>query len=395
MTPWRDRARRIGISAAARLLSMRAARLQRPRRLLLIRPDHIGDLLLTGPALAALRLALPDAELTLLVGPWSEEVARRGPAVDRVETCRFPGFSRAPKRSAIEPYQTLLAEARRLRGRFDLAVIVRPDHWWGALLAALAGVPARLGYATPLTAPLLTEALALPPGIHASRLSLELARRASGLAGGSWPAETPGPVFRLRDDELAWADRILTDDPRPLVLLHPGSGSPLKDWPAQHWATVADALSARGAHLVVSGGPDDPATPRAVAAAMQSPALLLAGKTTLGQLGALCQRATLVLGVDSGPLHLAAALGTPTLRLYGPTDEAIFGPLDHLGNSGALAPPPDHGVLTKPLPCRPCGNLLAPPCGARSEPACLLGVTTDRVVATALECWDAIHRARD
>ena len=106
---------------------------------------------------------------------------------------------------------------------------------------------------------------------------------------------------------------------------------------------------------------------------MQSPALLLVGKTTLGQLGALCKRAMLVLGVDSGPLHLAAALGTPTLRLYGPTDEAIFGPLDHLGDSGAPAPPPNHHVLTNPLPCRPCGNLLAPPCGARSEPACLLG----------------------
>ena len=125
---------------------------------------------------------------------------------------------------------------------------------------------------------------------------------------------------------------------------------------------------------------------------MQRPALLLAGKTTLGQLGALCKRATLVLGVDSGPLHLAAALGTPTLRLYGSTDEAIFGPLDHLGDSGALAPPPNHDVLTSPLACRPCGNLLAPPCGARFEPACLLGVATDRVVAAALNRWDAVRR---
>jgi ADP-heptose:LPS heptosyltransferase len=329
------------------------------------------------------------------VGPWSEEMARRGPAVDRVETCPFPGFSRAPKRSVIEPYRTLVTEAQQLRGRFDLAVILRPDHWWGALLAALAGVSGRLGYASPLTTPLLTEALALPSGVHASRLSLELARRVSVLADGSWPTETPGPVFRLRDDELAWADRILAADPRPLVLLHPGSGSPLKDWPAQRWTTVADALSARGARLVISGGPDDPVTPRAVAAAMQSPALLLAGKTTLGQLGALCKRATLVLGVDSGPLHLAAALGTPTLRLYGPTDEVIFGPLDHLGDSGALVPPANHGVLTNPLACRPCGNLLAPPCGARSEPACLLGITTDQAVATALECWDAVRRSRD
>jgi ADP-heptose:LPS heptosyltransferase len=392
--PWRDRARRIGISAAAHLLPTRTAAEQPPRRLLLIRPDHLGDLLLTGPALAALRTALPEAELSLLVGPWSEEVARRGPAVDRVETCPFPGFSRAPKRSVIEPYQTLLTEARRLRGRFDLAVILRPDHWWGALLAALAGVPSRLGYASPLTVPLLTEALALPSGVHASRLSLTLARRANVLAGGTWPAETPGPVFRLRDDELAWADHLLADDPRPLALLHPGSGSPLKDWPAPRWATVADALSARGARLMISGGPDDPATPQAVAAAMQSPALLLAGKTTLGQLGALCKRATLVLGVDSGPLHLAAALGTPTLRLYGPTDEAIFGPLDHPGDSGALAPS-SHRVLTNPLACRPCGNLLTPPCGARSEPACLRGVTTEQVVAAALERWDAIRRSRN
>jgi ADP-heptose:LPS heptosyltransferase len=127
--------------------------------------------------------------------------------------------------------------------------------------------------------------------------------------------------------------------------------------------------------VALTGGADDPATPLAVAAAMRATPLMLAGKTALGQFGALAERSALVIGTDSGPLHLAAAVGAPTLRVYGPTDETIFGP---------WGPPGKHAVLTNPLPCRPCGNLLAPPCAARAEPPCLLGVQISRVAEAAL-----------
>lgn len=373
----RDDLRSIGLALAARLLGRPPVPAVPPRRLLLIRPDHLGDLLLTTPALAALRAALPHAHLTLMVGPWSAEVARRGAAFDELLVCDFPGFTRRSKPHPLQPYTLLLREARRLRGRFDLAVVLRPDHWWGALLAAAAGIPRRLGFATRLTAPLLTDALPLPSGVHASQLSVLLAARAAELAGGG-PIDTARsvrPIFRLSAEERAWAERLTTRVTQPLVLLHPGSGSPLKNWPARRWAVVADALAERGATVVLTGGPDDLDSPRAVAAAMTAQPLLLAGQTNLGQLGALGERCALALGPDNGPLHLAAALGAPTLRLYGPTDPALFGPCG----------PSTHAVLTHDLPCRPCGNLEAPPCGARQEPPCLLGIQTGAVIEAALK----------
>jgi ADP-heptose:LPS heptosyltransferase len=131
-----------------------------------------------------------------------------------------------------------------------------------------------------------------------------------------------------------------------------------------------------GARIILTGAADDLETPRAVAAAMQREALVLAGETTLGQLGALAERCVLAIGPDNGPLHLAAALGTPTIRVYGPTDPAIFGPWDANG---------PHQVLTHQIPCRPCGNLIAPACGASQEPPCMLGVTRERVVQAALQ----------
>ena len=106
--------------------------------------------------------------------------------------------------------------------------------------------------------------------------------------------------------------------------------------------------------------------------------LVLAGQTSLVQLGALAERCVLALGTDSGPLHLAAALGTPTVRLYGPTDPALFGP---------WGKPTDHVVLTSQLPCRPCGNLVAPPCGARCTPPCLTRIATGSVVEAALRAY--------
>jgi ADP-heptose:LPS heptosyltransferase len=126
--------------------------------------------------------------------------------------------------------------------------------------------------------------------------------------------------------------------------------------------------------VILSGGPDDLATPRAVAQAMQCLPLDLAGQTSLGQLAALAERCDVAIGPDSGPLHLAAAVGTQTVRLYGPSDELIYGPW---AGHGVQA------VLSHELPCRPCRDFQNPPCGAPTEPPCLLGLSVDDVVETA------------
>src|SRR5450432_2979484 len=115
----------------------------RPPRILIIRPDHLGDLVLATPVLNALKEHAPDAHITMMVGPWSREVVARHPAIDAILTCPFPGFQRAPQKP-LAPYQLLFQMARQLRNaHYDLAINLRPDFWWAAALIYLAGIPRR------------------------------------------------------------------------------------------------------------------------------------------------------------------------------------------------------------------------------------------------------------
>ena len=150
---------------------------------LYIKPDHLGDVLLATPVLAALRQRFPAARITALVGPWSRMVLQRNPDIDTLLTCPFPGFERRPTTNdqrpstneprrwlafvrvpfgrrasfVVRPYLVLLHYALLLRaGCYDLAIIGRDDHWWGAALALLAGVPWRIGYGVPECRPFLT-----------------------------------------------------------------------------------------------------------------------------------------------------------------------------------------------------------------------------------------------
>lgn len=133
-----------------------------------------------------------------------------------------------------------------------------------------------------------------------------------------------------------------------MVILHPGSGAPVKLWTPQGFAQVADALAERyGARVVVTGGPGEESLVRAVAHASCHPTYVLLG-ATLGQMAALLRLSTLAVGVDSGIMHLAVAIGTPSVHLYGPVDTATFGP---------WGPPEKHLVVTSDLPCIPCNRL--------------------------------------
>lgn len=378
----------------------RVDRADRPR-ILLVRPDHLGDCLLAAPAAEVLRATLPEAHVAWLVGPWSAEVVRRADPGAEVETLEFPGFTRRPKASPVEPYALLWREAGRLRARgYDAALVLRPDHWWGALLTAAAGIPRRFGFAVPECRPFLTARLPPTAGEHVLVSNQRLARLAARRLGGTL-RETVlcAPRFAVRPDETAWARAWLqqvveeardAEVPsvatalragRPVVALHPGSGAAVKSWLPERWAAAVDALRARaGAVVVLTGGPAERAVVEAVTRHLSPAPPALVGDTTLGQLAALFAESDLVLGVDSGPLHLAAAVGTPTVRLYGPTDPAEFGPW-----------PPDarHRWLAAGLGCQPCRDLVAPPCGALAEPACLRAVGVDVVVGVALDLLGA------
>jgi ADP-heptose:LPS heptosyltransferase len=157
--------------------------------------------------------------------------------------------------------------------------------------------------------------------------------------------------------------------------VHPGSGAALKNWPAERWAEVVRGLRAESdAVVILTGGPAERDLVGSVAAGLDPPPPSLAGATSLGQLAAIFDCADLVLGGDSGPLHRAAAVGTPTVRVYGPTDVAEFGP---------WPPGPRHTALSAGLPCQPCRALIDPPCGAVERPACLDAISTAAVLTAA------------
>jgi heptosyltransferase-2/heptosyltransferase-3 len=352
-----------------------------PARVLVIRPDDLGDMVLATPALARLRAGLRAARVTVAAGPWAVAALRHAPVHDAILPIPFTGTTRTAKPSPIGPYTLLLRQARRLRAeRFDAALILRPDHWWGALLTWAAGIPRRLGYATPEVALFCTETLPPPEGLHAAVQSLALVDLLLGRAGPMTPAAAP-LIFIPTDEEAARADALLAGvaPGGPLVALHPGAGNPIKQWPNERWATVANALiAARGARILLTGSPSEAALTAPIAAALPAgQAHDLAGKTDLGALAALFARCDLVLGVDSGGLHIATATAPRTLRLYGPSDHLTFGP---------WGDPARHRLLRAGLRCPFCHNLDRT---TSCPPDCMAAISAEQVIAAALDLLDA------
>lgn len=350
-----------------------------PRRILVLKPDHLGDLLLATPALQTLREGLPTAHISALVGPWARRMWQGLPELDSLGELPFPGFERAHggRRQPLAPYLALLRYGLLLRqARYDAALLLRDDHWWGAALAMLAGIPRRVGHAHPLCAPLLSLALPYDPHSHVTRQALAAVAGLTGAAVSVAPGTPPlhfVPSAAERARARAWLATHLAPGER-LLIIHPGTAGMSKQWPAERWAAVGNALAALPAtRLLLTGGPDEAALVSRVAGLLQRPPLNLAGATSLGELAALLGHAALVIGVDSGPLHLAVSQGAPSLHLFGPTDHARFGP---------WGDPACHRVVRAGLFCSPCHVVTHCPRGT-AGPECMLQIGVAEVVAVA------------
>lgn len=356
--------------------------LTRSPSIALIRPDHLGDLLFTTPAIRLLREAFPQAHITYLAGPWSKAVIENNHHIDDISLCPFPGFTRQKKRSFLEPYITLLQYARQLRHRgFDLAIVLRFDHWWGALLAYLAGIPRRVGYDVAEVRPFLTDVVPYSSGRHEVEQNLALVRRIANcelrIANCELRVASSGLEFDLTAEDEGLAEGYLAghgvEDGDLLICIHPGAGAPVKLWRNEGWAQVADTLAQRyGAKVILTGSSEETALCRAIAERMTTQPIVAAGDTSLGGLAAIMARCQLVLGVDSGPLHLAVALGTPTVHLFGPVDSRVFGP---------WGDPARHIVVTsdKMMDCIPCNRLDYPSTELHQHP-CVRDITVEQVL---------------
>ncbi len=330
-------------------------------RILLIRPDHLGDLVLTTPVLHALRAHAPNAHITMMVGPWSSEIVARHPDIDSLLTCPFPGFQRTAQKP-LAPYILLASVAQQLRrGNYDLAINIRPDFWWGAAMLYLARVPRRVGYAIAPGTAFLTHALPFRSLEHGVVSSLSLI--SAGLEALGYPAleepytpeRYPLQFIRTPQEQKCITERLNKEGigpEAPVVVIHPGSGAAVKLWRNAAWAACANALTnaLTDPRIILTGSQSERPMLEEIANGMTSPPVLVSD-ATIGQLAALLGRAQLVLGVDSGPLHLAVAQHTPTVQIFGPTDPAIFGP---------WGSPERHIVIASTQRCPTCPTI---PCG--------------------------------
>ncbi|MCL6622642.1 MAG: lipopolysaccharide heptosyltransferase I [Syntrophobacterales bacterium] len=322
-------------------------------RLLLIKLSSFGDVIHALPTLEALREAYPRAVITWLVEEVFAPLLSGHPALDRVWV--VPRV-RPGRPGAFRDVHRLLTMARQLRQeRFD-AVLDLQGLLKSALWTALAPSPRKVGYdgTRELSYLPLTERLPpYDPEAHAVRRYLEVARHL-----GATPGE---PRFRL--GHLVQEPRGLGEKGGPLVVLHPGARWPSKLWPVEHWAALAAALGHEGFRVALTGSDADRGLTQAIASRVGDEVLDLAGRTDLGELAWVLQRARLMVSVDTGPMHLAAALGTPVVALFGPTAPWRTGPFG-----------PGHEVVRLGLPCSPCLKRRCP------EPRCLAELPVARVL---------------
>jgi lipopolysaccharide heptosyltransferase II len=362
------------LSAPLRWLPRRRAGTA-PGRILLLRLERIGDLLMTLDAMGAVRDAWPDAIIDLVVGSWNRPLAELVPGLSRIETIDVPWLSRG---EAGTSWPALIQHAKKWRGRYDLAVNFEPDIR-SNFLAWIGGAPARHGYWTGGGGAFLTDALAYDPHAHVADNAARLVAHAAASAHGR--ARNDGPARHVQlsvpPEAATRAGVILADASRPIIGVHASGGRESKQWHLDRFARAAREVRARhGGTIVLTGSTADRPLINVVRAALgTTPVIDASGGLDLQDLAALLARLDLLITGDTGPMHLAAAMGTPVVALFGPSDPARYGPLIDARRKR---------VLRVDLPCAPCGRVRMPPERCRGHvPDCMDGIQVAAVVDAA------------
>jgi heptosyltransferase-1 len=364
-----------------------------PSRILLVKPSSLGDVVHTLPVLALLRRRFPRARITWMLAPACAGLLEGHPLLDEVLVFDRPGLGAAWRR--LEGWRELWSFDARLRsGRFDLVLDLQGllrSSW----LAWRTGAPRRIGLACAREGATLLYTHRVGPATlerHAVERYLDVAE---ALGCGRRPVEFP---FHVTAEDRAAVAQLVPPGEGFAVLL-PGANWPTKRWPAERFAELAQRLDRRlGLRTVVAGGRDVEGIAQAIglcrravtgaegpagfptlsrtgagetpavrpSQAVPDPVINLAGRTTLRQLVALLERATLVIANDSGPMHIAAALGRPLVAIFGPTNPVRTGPYGR----------PDC-VLRLDLACVPCYSRRC------SHGSCLQWLEVESVLAAA------------
>ncbi len=310
----------------------------RIRRLLIRSTNWIGDAIMTTPAVQALRRNLPEAQITILTKPWVAPVFENSIHVDAVMLYQSEG-----RHKGLIGKMRLIQELRQYR--FDAALVLQ-NAFEAALIAFLAQIPCRIGYAADGRKWLLTHPLNRPSAltkIHQTQYYLNLLR-VFGFHDDHFDL-----YLRLENDIRNRAQEILeaygVGLNAPLVGINPSAAyGPAKQWFPERYAELADRIhQLLGAHILLFGGPEDGPFGRQIAQMMHHTPVNLAGKTSLKEAMALIERCRILITNDSGLMHVAAALKVPLVAIFGSTDSGATGPLN-----------PKSRVVSVPVDCSPC-----------------------------------------
>ncbi len=408
----------IGAVLMAAWRSIRPARaVPRPRKVLVVQLDHMGDAILSSPIFPRLRAAYPGATIEVLASPSNRAIFDADPVVDRVHLADRNWFERQPGRRALGSAVWALGRSLR-RGNYDLGIDVRGDILTVFVLA-LAGIPRRLGWAMGGGGFLLTDVARWVPGRHEVESRLALLRRlglpedpptrvlvhAADRDQGriaqklhdAWPPPRPhrrqpalvtngggsqgrtraARLSPARRDEAEWLHAGRFGDQAPLLIVHLGAGAAAKRWPPRHWRALIARFLGDGWRVIAVGGPED----AEVAATIEPhPGFRdWTGRLLVTETAALLGRADLFIGSDSGPAHIAASAALASVILFSGTNR----PRQWRPWSRRTL------VLRKRVPCRPCHHKACP----LIDHPCMAGIDPDRVHRAARRWWARLNRS--
>jgi len=289
---------------------------QAVHKILFIRIDRIGDLVLSTPALRAIKEACPASHLTVLASPSNRGILDHNPRVDEVIVFRRTGGLGY----WIQTMRTLRAR------RYDLAIDPYQDYELPtALIALMSGAGRRVGYASWGREIFFTTTV---PGVKPRRHFTDIVLDVLQPLGIT--TENRTPEMFLSDDEVSWSLKWTKEQglgDRPLIGIHPGAFYPSQRWPAEYFSELLQALADGGLwDVLVFGGPDDADLVAGITSRLKTRPGIFTGNDLRG-FSALLSRCSLLVCNNSGPLHMAVALGIPSISFMGPTDRDRWMPL--------------------------------------------------------------------
>ncbi|MBI5144515.1 MAG: lipopolysaccharide heptosyltransferase II [Candidatus Omnitrophica bacterium] len=330
------------------------------KKILIVNVNWVGDVLFSTPFIRAVREAYPKSHIACLLHPRCLEVLEGSPRINELIIYDEEGAHKG-----LIGKLKLIASLRRKN--FDVAFILHRS-FTKALIARLAGIKERIGYPTKNRAILLTKTVEEPiDEPHKVEYFLNVARRT-----GITPRDRSYEFF-IRDSDESYIKDLLKSygvaDKDLLIVLCPGGNWDMKRWPAANFARLADILAERfGAKIAIVGAKKDIGLAESIKGMMKVPPIIMCGRTTLKELGALLKRADLAIANDTGPMHIAVAMKTRVIALFGPTSPAITGPY----GSGK------YRVIYKDTGCEiPCYDVTC------SDNRCMQAITVEDVFQTA------------